>query len=168
MSSRVAHKLAKHHNPEHIQEKMAYLAYLLETRPETINSPTGWLRRAIEQDYAAPDGYATPAQQVEAQKVRQAEEEALERHIQETAAFQQAKREREAQGEEERIEQLNARYGTTGREVAIWQETVNELLDQMPSATFDAYVAGSVLLAVQEGQALIGSAQRRRRYAVAA
>jgi hypothetical protein len=48
----------KRFDDEYLTEKMAYATFLAEYDPKKIQSPTGWLRRAIEEDYAAPDGYA--------------------------------------------------------------------------------------------------------------
>ncbi len=41
-------------------EKIDFLAYLEEVHPNKVKNPRGWLRRAIEENYGAPDGYLSP------------------------------------------------------------------------------------------------------------
>ena len=58
-----------------IEEKLAYLNYLLETPPKKVLTPCGWLRKAIEDDYAAPDEYrASEAQTDEIVAIQDIEE----------------------------------------------------------------------------------------------
>jgi hypothetical protein len=49
---------------------------VIEEQPEKAQHPQGWLRRAIEEDYAAPNGYR-PAEErvVEAAEFQRHEEE---------------------------------------------------------------------------------------------
>jgi phage replication O-like protein O len=56
----IATKLAQAYPADLIEQKIDYLAYLLETNPAKVENPRGWLRRAIEEDYGAPDGYLSP------------------------------------------------------------------------------------------------------------
>ena len=51
MSTRIAQKLATTQDEALIREKVEYLDFLQEERPEKVKNPTGWLRRAIEEDY---------------------------------------------------------------------------------------------------------------------
>nr|HMN31692.1 helix-turn-helix domain-containing protein [Caldilineaceae bacterium] len=55
----VAHRLALRYQAERIQEKLAYLAFLQAERPESVQNPRGWLRKAIGEDYGPPDGFIT-------------------------------------------------------------------------------------------------------------
>jgi hypothetical protein len=52
ISDKVARKLASTYSQAQIEEKLAYLAFLQEERPESVLKPSGWLRKAIEEDYA--------------------------------------------------------------------------------------------------------------------
>ena len=52
-----AKRLASHFGHEYIILKTQYLTFIQETKPKQINSPSAWLRKAIENDYAAPDGF---------------------------------------------------------------------------------------------------------------
>ncbi len=71
----IAQALAANHDERYVRQKAAYLDYLLEVSPEKVRNPKGWLRRAIEEDYGAPDGFKS-LEEREAQKL---EEERLER-----------------------------------------------------------------------------------------
>jgi hypothetical protein len=57
MSENVARKLKAEYSTEHIEQKVAYLKYVLDHRPDQAKAPAGWLRRAIEENYGPPDGY---------------------------------------------------------------------------------------------------------------
>ena len=59
LAKKVARKLANDHNPEYIFEKIGYLQFLLDERPDQVKNPRGWLRSAIDEDYGAPDGFVT-------------------------------------------------------------------------------------------------------------
>ena len=59
IGKQIAQALASKHDERYIRQKAAYLDYLLEVSPEKVRNPKGWLRRAIEEDYGAPDGFKT-------------------------------------------------------------------------------------------------------------
>jgi hypothetical protein len=63
-SDAVARQLLARYSQTYLLEKLDYLAYLAQTAAGRVNvvNPRGWLRRALEEDYAPPDGYQTPAQ----------------------------------------------------------------------------------------------------------
>ena len=66
----VAKELVKKHGEKHIKEKIAYRDWLLENAPNRIKAPAGWLRAAIENDYAKPDGFGDDGDAIEKQKRR--------------------------------------------------------------------------------------------------
>ena len=59
--------------------------------------------------------------------------------------------------------QLQAAYGTTQREVDLWQQILAEFQNSMPAATFQMNVADTVLLSLQEERALIGLPNKQAR-----
>jgi hypothetical protein len=61
LADSVVKRLTTRFNRERILEKMDYLAYLEQFQPNKVKNPRGWLRRAIEENYGAPDGYLPPA-----------------------------------------------------------------------------------------------------------
>ena len=65
LSQRVAAKLDRAHG-DRIQEKIDIFEQLKKARsPLIARNPTGWLRKAIEDDYKAVPGYQTPEQRHE-------------------------------------------------------------------------------------------------------
>jgi hypothetical protein len=57
ISEGVAKGLVVIYGPEHIRQKISYLIYLVDHRPDKAKNPCGWLRKAIEEDYGPPDGF---------------------------------------------------------------------------------------------------------------
>jgi hypothetical protein len=60
LADNVVKRLTTRFTSERIWEKIDYLAYLQEFHPSKVKNPRGWLRRAIEENYGAPDGYLLP------------------------------------------------------------------------------------------------------------
>lgn len=68
LSEAVARRLAEQHGAAYIRKKIAYLKHLQDRQPDKLKNPRGWLRRAIEEDYAAPDGFGLTREQEEARR----------------------------------------------------------------------------------------------------
>ena len=79
-------------------------------------------------------------QQAEAAEQRRAEEE-RERHQQEEDAWHT---------------HLEQTYGTTQRELDLWNQCLDEFKLTMPATTFQTCMADTLLLSLQDGEALIG------------
>ena len=156
IAEKVAQRLAGRYSRERILEKIEFLRYLLEVAPEQVKKPQGWLRRAIEEDYGAPDGYESPA--VREAKAAEAQREAEEREqaIEAQRRREEEKREAQRQQEEARLADLQAQYGTTQAELDLWGQILDEFKSSMPEATYQISVANTVLLSLRDGQALIG------------
>ena len=88
VSKSAATKLTKAHPEAHILDKLELAQWLISTgSPLVAKSPAGWLRKAIEEDYAPPKNYQSSRQrqakgegeakiaQTEARERRMAEEE---------------------------------------------------------------------------------------------
>ena len=58
----VAQELAGNFDAAHIEEKIGFLEFLAAERPDDVKKPAAWLRRAIERDFGAPDGFVTAAE----------------------------------------------------------------------------------------------------------
>jgi hypothetical protein len=162
ISAGVAKRLMKSYSRERIEEKMAFLDYLKRHSPQKVANPQGWLRKAIEEDYAAPEGYRTPEElAAEAIAAQQWEEEQQRlRNEQEQQAEQERTRKREVAAV--RLAQLHAAYGTTQHEIDLWNQFLAQLQLELPSATF-GYVADTRLLSLQDGMALIGLSNQNAR-----
>ena len=77
VEEKVSQRLIERFSIERIRQKIDYLRYLQEYKPKEVSSPPGWLRKAIEEDYASPAGYKPKAE-------RDAEELAREQRKSET------------------------------------------------------------------------------------
>lgn len=77
ISKVVAKKLTKQFDRAYIEEKIAFLDFLAKTNPAKIKNPKGWLRSAIEQDFAIPDGYKSPDQLAIERKLSEKAKETL-------------------------------------------------------------------------------------------
>ncbi|HTU22784.1 MAG TPA: replication initiator protein A [Gemmataceae bacterium] len=91
IGGKAARDLIAAHSADHIEQKIDYLNFLIETG-ERPKKPAGWLRAAIEQDYGPPAGYLLRA---ERHRQRQAAEEKHRRKEEERAACRRQE-EREA------------------------------------------------------------------------
>lgn len=79
LSSRLAAKLDQLY-PERIQAKLDIFLQLKKAKsPLITRNPTGWLRKAIEDDYQAVPGYQSPEQRLEKAQKKQELLEAQER-----------------------------------------------------------------------------------------
>ena len=156
LAKAVAQNLVQTYEADYIQEKLDYLTFLQDTQPERVLKPCGWLRRAIENNYAAPDDYHAP----EEHELESLEVEHLEEVLQQEYEQVQRRKEEERilreQAATARITAIQATYGTTEREVSVWTELLEEFRLTMPTATFTRYFADTLLLAVHDGEAIIG------------
>jgi phage replication O-like protein O len=139
-----ARELASRFPSEHIQEKLEFLKWKLETRKRgrPIQDPAAWLVRAIEKDYKPPPAF----------------------HSRQEIARQQAeqrKRSQELRAEEERerarhLDELRQKYGTSQRELDLWPQVLGEISLQTTKATFNTWFTGTSLLALEADRAVIG------------
>jgi len=116
ITPKVAQRLAEHYSLARIEEKLAYLDFLQAEQPDKVKNPHGWLRTAIEEDYAAPDGYISheeQAQQAEAAHATYEQQVAFDSQVQ-------------AQAEAVR-QQLRTQYGTTDEDEQLWRMTLQAL-----------------------------------------
>ena len=160
----VANRLTERYSAERIQEKITFLHYLQEEDPEKISNPKGWLRRAIEEDYAEPDGYRSPQ---ELEQERQKREREQQERQAETDRVLESRRIHAEEQEQLRQERLKHRhkllthaereYGTTDAQRAMWA-TVREELTVTLSDSFKPFVQDAYLLTVDpQGTAVIGT-----------
>lgn len=156
ITGKVAQRLVERYSRERILEKIEFLSYLKEYAPEKVKKPQGWLRRAIEEDYAAPDGYQSPAERAAAEAEEQRQAEAVEQAIEAQRRREEERREQRRQQETDRLAALQAQYGTTQAELDLWQQVLKEFESSMPAVSFQLYAANTVLLSLRDGQALIG------------
>ena len=108
VGERVALRLVETFPEKHILEKIDFIDFILAERPDDIKKPAAWLRKAIEDDYAAPDGFISLAEQERLDK--EAEDQALEQARQDEA-FRSQMRQRKLEEQQEKeafLAQLHA------------------------------------------------------------
>jgi multidrug efflux pump subunit AcrA (membrane-fusion protein) len=152
----VAQRLATRYRAERILEKIEFLAFLQAERPDAIENPRGWLRCAIEEDYGPPDGYKSQAERDAETVAQQRQDEEMQQA--EAAALRSEEEARERQQQEAAAQHahLEKTYGTTQCEFDLWRQCLDEFKATMPAATFQTCVADTILLSLQDGEALVG------------
>lgn len=155
IGKRVAEGLAQNYAENYIREKIAFLEFILAERPKDIKKPAAWLRKAIEDDYAAPDGFVSLAEWK--RQEREAEERAAQiaREEEEFRARQKERRQEEEQAYAELIDKLHADYGTSAEAIDGWQQFVGDIefkLTALNAALFQT----AILLKIEGDEALIG------------
>lgn len=155
ISQNVSETLAKRYRPERIHEKIDFLKHLIENEPNSVKKPAAWLRKAIEEDYSAPDSYKTALSNKSDQVLTKAERtrkkavlEAEKAHSERSEQLQKA---REA-AFTERLQTLFQRFNTSERDLHIWDEVKAELANQGVS---DAILTSLQLLKLEKGRATL-------------
>ena len=151
-SRNTAKKWTSENGPLYIQEKIEYAKFLLEYAPEKIKTPKGWLRKAIEDDYAAPDGFISKAQRDEDERQFKIEQQRQE----ELARLEAQRQEKKAQLEEENYarwrDELSRAYGTTEDNFELWERALvglqSAFRDNM--TTYNAFISRAEILSVQD------------------
>lgn len=162
ISGSTAQKLSRDYEGEYLMQKVSYLEFLQSDKETKVKRPAGWLRRAIEQDFAAPDGYKPPEAIAEEQRqVELAEKRTEERKKNIEQTFQNAERQKaemerqKALEIQERLEKLRAEYQTSKAEVDAWKEVKEQLEKAYPgSLQVKTTIDQSHLLSVRDGVAV--------------
>jgi hypothetical protein len=156
ISAPVAAQLAQY-PADYVLAKCEQVDWLVETKSRAVGkNAAGYLRRAIEEDYAPPPHYRSRAE-------REAEAAA---HAQEAAA--EAVRLRELEAEEARARELDfealvRRYppepipGTSLTTAEAWDETLDRLQAILSRPNFEVFVRGTLLLRCDGDEATIGA-----------
>lgn len=123
VAATVATRLADRYRGDRILAKIAYLEFLREEQPDAVKKPAAWLRRAVEDDYAAPDGFVAPAARaraatVEAQRAAAIEAAAVEAQQQQAAA---------AQARAAHLARLRAEFGLAADGPDFWAAAQHDL-----------------------------------------
>lgn len=157
IGKQIAQALASNHDERYIRQKAAYLDFLLDVSPEKVRNPKGWLRRAIEEDYGAPDGFMSQEER-EAQRL---EEERLERSLVEEK--KKLAREEEADKKRKEEELLNwsktvrKQYKTPSELVGVWNNLTDRVEALEGQSFFTTYLKRSLLASAGNGEAVIVS-----------
>jgi hypothetical protein len=155
ISQKVAQRLASRYKRERIFQKIDYLEYVLETNPDKVKNPQGWLRRAIEENFGEPDGYKSREERESDKKARQ---EALEEQEHREAARRAQEEAEQAKWDKLRKKDLQAnkaRYQTSDEEIDLWSEVLDQIKSRTDDVTFQPHLAKSTLLSLKNKQATI-------------
>ena len=165
ISESVARRLAQKYPQEYLLEKIEFLEFE-QTRMTNLANPAGWLRRAIEDDYARPSGFQS-ASEIEAQQVAHAQREAAlletqraerQARVEAEQARSKAKEAAEADKIAAQLASIDPTYGTTEALLQAWEEGVRYVAKSSLGGVrmlMDG-LRETVLLAFEAGHAKIG------------
>jgi hypothetical protein len=155
IAQKVAQRLAERYSQERIEEKIAFLEFLLDERPEEVKKPAAWLRKAIEDNYSAPDGFVSKAARQRRQQEEEREARQYDELTRQTQHMQQVKREAEAAERADHLQRIRDRYGTTDDDIEFWTKSQREIR-YTANADIFALIAGAQILKRTEDIVLIG------------
>jgi hypothetical protein len=155
ITKKVAQQLAHRYPASKIFEKVRYLEFLLETK-EDINSPAGYLRKAIEDDWAAPAGFTPRAEReaalVAEQEAAQVRERLIDARNQQQRAIEQAQQEQRLKWLKKQRERVGMTTAAVQGLEAAWQATYAELGHQ---AQFKVRLAESQAITIEQGRVVV-------------
>lgn len=159
ISLSVARKLAHNYPADYIILKQEYLEFLLAKRPHEVKKPAAWLRKAIEDDYSAPDGFVS-----QEERQRQADEEKRRNQaVLEAQEREHERREADEKAREKKMaakrKRLHAQYGTTKDDITFW-ETARKDLSFTTTGGVHALVATAEILKVADDTVTLGIPQK--------
>ena len=160
ISETVARKLAATYPEPYVLAKLDLVQWLVETRSPLVGkNPAGYLRRAIEEDYAAPPKYKSPAQrQAEAEAHDQAEQNEQERRRVAEADYARAKVLDQQQLAEHYPPQPIP--GTTLTTQQAWEQTLDQLHTQVTRPNFEMWLRPTTLVSCDGQRAVIAAPSR--------
>ena len=136
-----------------IDEKVRYYRYKIG-RGKHIENPTGWIIDALKTDYAET-GFKTQAQLEQEQKIQETKRQQLAETIEELDRQSEAGQEQNRKEQETALSKLQAEYGTTANDEALWHEVLSDLSTLLPKAEYIGLFSGTHLLKRQNGTAII-------------
>ena len=156
-----AKKLVGEYQAKYLLQKVSFLEFLQSGEETRVKRPAGWLRRAIEEDFAAPDGYRLPEAMIEEKRQVELERRRAEerkKNIEKT--FEQAERQK-AEGErlraleiQAKLDELRAEYQTSKAEIEAWKGVKEQLEKAYPgSLQVKAAIDQGHILSVRDGVA---------------
>ena len=160
IAPKVARRLTNRYGDARVRAKIAYLEFLRAERPDEVQKPAAWLRRAIEDDYAAPDGFVSPteaARHAAAEAQRQAEIAAAE-----SAAADATRQRQQAadQARADRLARLRAAYGLAADGPDLWADAQHDLRCTARPDLYDL-VARAEILELTDDTLRLGVADER-------
>lgn len=150
ISQNVSEMLAKRFSPDYVGEKIEFLQFLIEQG--SVKKPAAWLRKAIEEDYSAPDRFRSADD-----REREANEEKKRKQTvlaAQNAHFERSKQQRKAQEAEKsaRLQKLYQQYGTSKTDLAFWAKAKEALAANQVS---DAILISVQLLKLEKDKVIL-------------
>ena len=140
ISKRVAQKLTDTYPEDYLLQKLDLVQWMVATGSSLVGkNPSGYLRRAIEEDYLPPLQYQTPEQRQKDEAAQQQRKEAEADHRRTKERLQQLLR-------EEHPPQPVGEDGLTTE--SAWVLTLEQLKEQIPRPAFETWLKNTMLLEV--------------------
>jgi hypothetical protein len=155
ISRSAATKLAKTYPEAYILDKLDLAQWLVSMgSPLVAKNASGFLRKAIEEDYAPPRNYQSSHQQQakEGREAKIVQAEARERYLAEEE-YRRVQVETKAHLLEQYPPQPIGEEGLTT--ASVWDLTLQRLKEQIPAATYETWLKDTVLLRVTDRAARI-------------
>jgi hypothetical protein len=160
ITATVADQLIRSYPEAYLLAKLDLVQWLVDSRSALVGkNPAGYLRRAIEEDYAAPPTYRSPEQRSAVERARETDR---------AAAYEQ-RREAEAEYAREKAvaqQQLRERYppeeipGTALTTTAAWEQALDRLHGQLSRLNYETWLANTALIGLADGAAQIVAPSR--------
>ena len=131
LSAAVASHLLRRFGAGRVREKIDYLQYLQSRHPAKIGKPDGWLRKAIEDDYAAPAGFISREVLEQRDRQRKSTQQAAARRMQVEEEDRNAMARRREEEQLAAIEEQRTIYDTGEDEIARWTMLLEQFKTDM-------------------------------------
>jgi hypothetical protein len=154
-----ATKLKQNYPAQYIREKVAMAQGLVDAGSSLVSqNPAGWLRKAIEEDYAPP---RNPKRSRQCQ-AREVQDTVIAIHSTQTVAIEKVER---AQNEPALYRENNTENKETGKadqkeNQETWQKALEQLKGTLPTGEVETRLQGTTLLQVTDTIAQIGVPNR--------
>jgi hypothetical protein len=154
-----ARYLVNRYSQERLMNNIDLFNHILKTSPQTVNkNPAGWLRRAIEQDYAAAGQHQDfqTRQQKAAREAAQKQRLAVQqKRLDVQSREQRALLQQQTLARRKRLEMLRERYHSTAKEDKIWADILNGVKTKISTNAFNLYLSRTHLLSLRGEQAVV-------------
>lgn len=141
----VAKRLASRYDEDYILQKIDYLDYAERHHPRTIRKPLAWLTKALDENYAEPEGYREYRARTQVLQIAEPERSEAQLALDLTA---------DRDGEYEVLVHDES-VVPAEQCTLLWHTVLEELKLQVTGATFDHLFAGTHLLHLDPQQAVI-------------
>ena len=151
ISEKVADKLSNRYSRERILEKIEFLEFMQATNPKAVKRPSGWLRRAIEENYASPDNFTTNEQRAAEQDAKNKKRQALREQF-----FAEEERERLPSW----IDQVYEEIGASEELQELTDSLQQYLMVRMSKAVYEMHLSRIAITSIDDTTAVIAVPNR--------